>query len=755
MLIVVAIIAVLGGLAFIAVYNYQRSLGQLERDGIAKEIFVAAQNHLTMAYGEGYLGAGDYGESEAVDKDGNPVGDVYYYVVNGDIDETSVIGQMLPFGSIDETVRAGGSYIIRYQKDTGMVLDVFYCSRNGSSHAQYDHDLASGEYSTVLGLRDTETASNKSARRNWNGHILGWYGGAEAATLPTLKLDAPVIEVVNKDILYAEVTDPNSGKEGAMLKIIIEGLSSGAKKAIDLKTANARVKPDLMSGKITVVLDDITKTGLHFAELDADTAGVSFIPGENVSIRAVAYSTSALANIAYSTICTTNSLYAAIDDSDSDKTYETACVAYIRHLENLDRKVSNLGAAQTVSTDKLEKFKIQKAVQTSDMDWETFKTDTERDAVFYSTGTGGSYNATTSSTQYYPVSPDYALTYDGQGNSISNIETEFKDAGVFGSVQSGTVSEIKNLELIDFSAKGTDSAGALAGTVEGCEITNVLARCKDGSAESVANRITATATGAAGGLIGKLTSGSVKYSAAAVIVGDTGAKPSIAGGLIGNAAGGTISGCYSAGFVEDIKAGGKVAGVQYSKTAFNVSGTTAGGLVGESDAAITNSYSTCSVSGSTAGGFAGNAGGSITNCYSTGYIDPGAAAKYAFIGSGSPGSGNYYYMAINEVASAAPGEGGKKGTEPMLPYDGYDLETKLGVIKPLDMNAKAYNEFTGAWNDWGFARPYNSSLVKYYGGKYPLKTIKELDTDYTGTDDYFVVTHYGDWPSPEVFFINN
>ena len=54
MLIVVAIIVILCGVAFIAVWNYQRSMGQLERDGIAKEIFVAAQNHLTAAYGEGY-----------------------------------------------------------------------------------------------------------------------------------------------------------------------------------------------------------------------------------------------------------------------------------------------------------------------------------------------------------------------------------------------------------------------------------------------------------------------------------------------------------------------------------------------------------------------------------------------------------------------------------------------------------------------------------------------------------------------------
>ena len=55
LLIVVAIILVLLGVAFISVVSHQRSMAQLERDGIAKEIFVAAQNHLTVAYGEGYL----------------------------------------------------------------------------------------------------------------------------------------------------------------------------------------------------------------------------------------------------------------------------------------------------------------------------------------------------------------------------------------------------------------------------------------------------------------------------------------------------------------------------------------------------------------------------------------------------------------------------------------------------------------------------------------------------------------------------
>ena len=60
MLIVVAIRGVLAGVAFVAVQSYQEGMNQLELDTVAKEIFVAAQNHLTMARNEGYPGLSEY-----------------------------------------------------------------------------------------------------------------------------------------------------------------------------------------------------------------------------------------------------------------------------------------------------------------------------------------------------------------------------------------------------------------------------------------------------------------------------------------------------------------------------------------------------------------------------------------------------------------------------------------------------------------------------------------------------------------------
>ena len=128
MLIVVAVIGILGGVAAVNVASHFRSMTKLEYDNYARSIFIAAQNHLTMAEHEGYLGRTYFGTSESQNTD------IYYYVVedgavrnNG---EKSVFGLILPDNAIDGMIRSN-SYIIRYQKDSARVLDVFYWSTGG------------------------------------------------------------------------------------------------------------------------------------------------------------------------------------------------------------------------------------------------------------------------------------------------------------------------------------------------------------------------------------------------------------------------------------------------------------------------------------------------------------------------------------------------------------------------------------------------------------------------------------------------
>ena len=101
MLIVVAIIGVLAGVSFIGVDRYQRSMHQIEYDGIAKELFIAAQNHLSMADSQGLVKKnGKSGTAAAgyTDLDGNSKSDVYYYVVPGESEGgDGILSLMLPF----------------------------------------------------------------------------------------------------------------------------------------------------------------------------------------------------------------------------------------------------------------------------------------------------------------------------------------------------------------------------------------------------------------------------------------------------------------------------------------------------------------------------------------------------------------------------------------------------------------------------------------------------------------------------------
>ena len=116
----------------------------------------------------------------------------------------------------------------------------------------------------------------------------------------------------------------------------------------------------------------------------------------------------------------------------------------------------------------------------------------------------------TNSACYYPVSPDYALAYDGNNHKISEVKVNHSDAaGIFGTLRGGSVS---NLLVLDSSI--TSSGGA------------------------------------AGGLIGSMSGTMVERCAANGTVSSSG-EDHAAGGLIGSASGGSVTACYSAGHTED------------------------------------------------------------------------------------------------------------------------------------------------------------------------------------------------------------
>jgi prepilin-type N-terminal cleavage/methylation domain-containing protein len=700
MMIVIAILLILAALIFVGIQRHLRTLEKLQRDSYAKELFIVAQNHLSMAKAQNYLGCDTYGTVDPTDSG------IYYYVVPGDslTDSKSVLSLMLPPGSIDETVRSG-SYVIRYHKESGQILDCFYWTGTG----RFPHSYSNSDYAEFLSRR----SDADKLKTYTDNSVIGYYGGVTAATAKLEEtISAPLIRIENAERLRVIVTDTNSSAvrnaQGYRLVLTVKGENGGIA-AFTLTDTNPGTRvngPNTdTSGRLyyTITLDDVTANGLQYSKL-----GSAFAPGETVSVNATASNTSAFTNVATSETLSANSLFADGTVPSSGH----ARIANFRHLENLARTVSGVNGYTS-------------AEQTTDLDWNAFLSGigSATASVYRTDGTKSDAGT------LLPVTPGYALTYDGKNHTISNVKVSAGtgDAGVFGKLTGGSVS---NLKLVDGIFSG-GNAGALAGIADGLQhITNVLA--VDSSAS---NTITVGGSVSAGGLVGTASNTEFIQCGASKRVQSTAGN---AGGLAGTVSGGSeINGCYSGGRTTDGK---------YSATDYNVTASAfAGGLVGDAgNTEIKNSYSTCSASGATAGGFVGTGAGSFTNSYATGLVK-GTTRVGAFAGTldaGASATNCRYFEIINEVQTAS----------------GYTYRTALssGVkdgITAFDASANLYNAFVGSKDGWGSASAFDSRLKLYYSGKYPLPTVARL-LGTTLPDGSFVSVHNGDWPAPELLVVN-
>lgn len=725
-LFVVAIIVVLGSVIIMAIVDHMRSMEKTENDGYAKTIFVAAQNNLTMAEHEGYLGRTDFGYSDKT------TAGVYYFRVDDKVsgfnNENSVLDLMLPFGSLDDSVRSG-CYVIRYQKSSGKVLDVFYWKATGRYAFEYqDNDI----YELMTAVK-----ADPDNLRNYNGAVIGYYGGADAEQEPGEKIDAPQIRVYNDERLYVQVTRTISGPN-EKINLAIRGETSGVIKQLML-LAEEDVHYDETKGCYEIVLDDVTDVNYHFSKINSWTGEGELIPGENITIYAVAYNNAVYTNVAYSSEQKTNSLFAeGSAPAEGGKVPETVTITNIRHLENLDPTISGFAAKDT----------LVQAVQSSDLSWDDFAKAINPDSPETVRVFDLSNHSSNKTGGFEPLNPNYPLSYDGRNHTISDVVvySETSPAGLFGCPTS-TLS-ISNLRLQDFSITGTSAAGALAASMIGGSVRNVLVcQSVDATEDS---RITAS-TGYAGGLIGSFTETSLEACAAAVYVTSENGD---AGGLVGKAAGGSIMGCYSAGYTE----GGdyykpsedqpNVSEAIYSVTAAQ----NAGGLVADNSAKIEYCYSTCSVSGSVAGGFVGNGSKQpVKHSYCTGLVR-GTEYNGAFAGQlanlNQAYEDNHFFSIINYGMDSVG----------LVGLDG----SSTGML-PFDQSTGAYRDFvsTGAQDDERLpASPYDDTLVAYYQGLFNLRTVKQLGYSpvvESGSEEpmtAFVDTHYGDWPAPEILVVN-
>ena len=724
----------MAGIVFVSVTEIQKNVQQAELDGTAKELFVVAQNHLSTAESQGLLDRfkENVNDSNADSIVGIPEGEgssVYYFAVGDDTSHgllnngNNVLGQMLPFGSIADTVRIGGTYVIRYDLDAAKVLDVFYANKTSTSLFGASTGGKSFSAGDCPGIIDYAGPDQKMNRRSYPlsgaNVMIGWFGGEEANSLPKTVLPQPTLRVENAERLVAKVTLPTTSPQ-LTLTLIVTGEDSKKSKAFELNGVSrpSNVWAETNGLYYEVVLDDITNQANHFATL---FGGDGFIPGENISVQVVASSKSALATVKKSAKVHRNSLFGSVNTATN-----VTRVSNIRHLENLSADVSNYAPTQTGITVK----------QTNDLSWTDFKQKVSGGSVC-SYSTSVNLNAGDGFAPVYPkdsLGTDYALTYDGGGHRISDVTitragTAGGNAGLFDTLANN--SSISDLTLANFDVSTTSgNAGALAGNANGTTISNVLAFNEVAGGDDSAYEITGTAS--AGGLVGSMDGGSISGSAAALYV--NAGSGGDAGGLVGKANGTTIETSYAGGHTVE----GQFANESAGAGRYNIIGSNAGGLVGNAsgdDFMIQNCYATVSVSGSaTAGGLVGTASaGAISGSYTASKVF-GAGSLGTFVGDHGimPGAGTAYFSLVNY------------GTE----MEGDVLGSAVAADSDLT-NYRTNAEGTNA-----AAYPYDGTLKTHYNNTdYPFKTIANLVGSGTGLAAHSSV-HYGDWPSLETFVIN-
>ncbi len=815
-LIAVAILVILMAFGFISLFQHQRSLKQLELDETAKEIYVAAQNHLTMAKGQNLLkGKGLTGEPLS--------GDIYYYVVDGATNtelqasnaasRDSVLYLMLPQYAIDETVRSGGSYVIRYDLKNAAVLEVFYTDLQAPAKTA---PFVEGEAANLFDNYSGE--DKKDARRDYDGDIIGWYDGSDLPSREPAKLAAPTVVIRNAEMLTATIKfsaadyESMKGVAGVSMRVYVEGktsgntvlVSSGAVKGtlntMRLGNVLREVGGEYVSSPI--VLDSITTSGEHFAQLFVDdpmtlNTNEGLIPGEDISVYVEVFSNDELSSIARSAKKTTNSLFDSVvsdETKETGKTVKVARISNFRHLENLSKAISGFDSADLVKA-KDANSAIEYFEQTADIVWRSGSFEQAADAnseqakekekgflenVIYANHASDvatykpskeSYNesvviydksgqAITEANQYAPVTPTTKVTgtygfveYDGKGLKVSNVSAKHTgdsaaNVGLFATVQGGA---IKNVDLVNMSASTKNgNAGALAAELNGTDVSGVAAynKASDDSAYGVEG------SGSVGGLVGSMTGGKVELSAASVYVKSTGSNGA-AGGLVGStSADATISQSYSGGHTKN----GLYQSTTETKdgeTRVNVQaegeGSVAGGLIGKANGtgAVSQCYSTSSAYGPTAGGLIGTMGaGSVSNSYATGLVvgKNDTATKGAFVGNltgGTLGDNNQYFSAVNYSNATST------GSTQEMPAVGNGTASKAPTA--LDANVDSYKAFMVGTSK---AQPYDTYLTQRFDGAYSLKNIKELSGSTDTNLPKLATSHYGDWPIAETLVVN-
>jgi len=683
----VAILTILLAIAVPGVVRLSRSLKIAKLDDLAREIYTAAQSRTISLSVSGQLpqtttsGAAKSAGARAV------AGDIWYVCKStGSTAETDVL---LPLGSIEEGVRQN-YYIIEYNPVTAMIYGVYYWENEGN-------DFPTDGYGSI--------ADTREARMNYDGGMVGYYGGGDVTRLPSDDTSAVTAELFNEEELYLKIKQGMDGGHSRTGKITVTvtDLDTGASRPITFhnedEAGNGRdLYYDPMEKFYKLTLDSLN-SNLRFSKLYPEESG-AFHPGCNLKVT-VSFKEDG--KTAQEQHFFTNSLFASVQGAYMDN--RTAYISYGRHLENLGVLwVYQDGTVPAAMSDHLNG--VTKAVQTGDIDW---KTSLE------------SIGGTVDVTSFMPIVNGSLQAFDGGGNTIfhANVSGAIQDKlsggiGLFGRFEGNS---LQNVNLVNCTIKPTGGTvtpayvGLLAGTVEPsgavlCQVDNCHAYATEESGTfdcSIVMMPTGSDVEGAGGLFGSIQNTEMQKCSASLT--EIFGSAQYAGGLAGR----VLSGCQINECYADT-------GLWFEDPATGTSGWSGG------------------LSGGTVGGLLGSVDGSLTleKSYAVGWAANGTAYGLVGAGTGAPTIQKCYAALVNDA-----------GIVGKLVPDGLNAEKISGCIN----YSGGYDDFNGlvVTGDPYVDKSKNEEATHAYGIKgeggaspvYPFPRLSDMP-------------HYGDWPQESV-----
>lgn len=718
MLVVIAIIAILVGIAFFAASGLIASMRQNKLDTIAQDIYVAAQDRLTEMYTDNRADAVSY---EKLKADGGSTAGMFLLKADDtlhkpkDWDSTipyaglnalynkdaAAAAVLLPKGALSAEVE-DNHWIVEYNPEYGYIYGVFYSEKG------FDPADISSWYSSNTANKYRDFADRKGSGVGYYGGV-GVLGGKVAMTNTSLNVS---VNIINAEELRADISVkvPTEFKNRPVrLTLTFTGAQSG--KVNVKQIVMTAMDYGYFNRSVEVLMDSFNpKSGKsqQFGQLELFQG---MYPGENVTMEVFAeMGAQGAGAFAADTALDTaradgvfNSLFASYDPET-----ETATVTAGRHLQNLD--------GLTVDS-RVDVFYV---VQTANIDFKTETEDVADDEIYWWKESYGerAFTPVTNS----EISSMAASGKDGDENYIISGMTvsaaDGKPAGMFGTLSSGA--SITDVSLVGSTVKGTGASGALAGRAEGSVTLNYT-----------------------GAYLNREDYSNVIYNTASVAV--TG---STVGGLIGEVTGNvSATECYAA----EILRGSDYAGGLF------------GNVTGEMK--LTRSYADCYITanGGSVGGLAGGCGtGSfIDNCYSAGFVMDSPAFSAGFVPGPLASMRNSYSIShigldpntvyYSTVAYCASVENVYYSLPQNGPYiseeeggTSSNINTAFGEKRPFShlRNKKAGSNTQLNQGHFQFSSPSgNTTAYNLQDGlgltNYPCPFILRLNGD--------VIRHYGDW----------